>query len=404
MTVEVRPLGVKCNLSCTYCYQDPQRAAGNITRHYDLDRMKAGLLAEGRRFSVFGGEPLMLPIDDLTDLLSWGYERFGGSGVQTNGTLLTDEHITLFRRYNVHVGVSIDGPDELNDVRRLGSLTRTRQATERTFSAIHRLCEAGVPPSLIITLHRGNASPDRLPRLIDWVRGLETLGVRHARLHLLETESATIKADLGLSAEENIAALRAFRALEAELTGLRFDLFTDMRDLLQGRDDRTTCVWNGCDPLTTQAVRGVEGNGQRTNCGRTNKEGIDFQKADQPGFERYLALYHTPYEAGGCNGCRFFLMCKGQCPGTAIDQDWRNRTDHCEVWMTLYADLERELTDQGTAVVSRSRERREIEGAMLAAWSNGRQVTMTTLLSRRQTARPWRERMNDLRARVADRT
>jgi uncharacterized protein len=339
MTVEVRPLGVRCNLSCTYCYQDPQRSAGNIARHYDMERMKAALTAEGRQFSLFGGEPLMLPMDDLTELLAWGHKKFGGSGIQTNATLLTDEHIALFAKYNVHVGISIDGPGELNDARRRGSRERTRLATLATEEAISRLCAAGRPPSLIITLHRGNADTGRLPRLLDWVRTLSAMGIRHIRLHLLEVENSDVARALGLSEAENIAALRGFRALEAAQKSFRFDLFTDMRNLLQGRDDRTTCVWNGCDPLTTQAVRGVEGNGQRTNCGRTNKSGIDFRKADQPGFERYLALYHTPVEAGGCQGCRFFLMCKGQCPGTAIDQDWRNRTEHCGVWMTIYTDL-----------------------------------------------------------------
>jgi uncharacterized protein len=28
MSVELRPLGVKCNIRCSYCYQDPQREAG----------------------------------------------------------------------------------------------------------------------------------------------------------------------------------------------------------------------------------------------------------------------------------------------------------------------------------------------------------------------------------------
>ena len=67
--------------------------------------------------------------------------------------------------------------------------------------------------------------------------------------------------------------------------------------MLLGQDQSTTCVWNACDPYTTRAVQGIEGHGQRSNCGRTNKDGIDFVKADREGFERYLALYPRP-------GCR----------------------------------------------------------------------------------------------------
>ncbi len=28
MSVELRPLGVQCNIQCQYCYQNPQRDAG----------------------------------------------------------------------------------------------------------------------------------------------------------------------------------------------------------------------------------------------------------------------------------------------------------------------------------------------------------------------------------------
>jgi uncharacterized protein len=33
--------------------------------------------------------------------------------MQTNGTLITEEHIRMFRQYGVQVGISLDGPGEL---------------------------------------------------------------------------------------------------------------------------------------------------------------------------------------------------------------------------------------------------------------------------------------------------
>ena len=170
---------------------------------------------------------------------------------------------------------------------------------------------------------------------------------------------------------ENIEALLSFAKLEGELQRLKLDIFRDMEGMLLAGDDEATCIWKGCDPYTTSAVRGVEGQGQRSNCGRTNKEGIDFVKADTPGFERYLALYQTPQEYGGCQGCRFFLMCKGQCPGTAIDGDWRNRTQHCEVWMRLFEHIERQLVGRGKTPLSLDRNLRYLEQSMIAAWQSG---------------------------------
>lgn len=382
MSVELRPLGVKCNIQCQYCYQNPQRDAGNVVHKFDLERMKAAVIEEGGPFTLFGGEPLLVPLDVLENLWSWGLEKWGQNGIQTNGTLINDDHIRLFKQYKVHVGLSVDGPGELNDVRWVGNLTRTRDATKKSNAAIERLCNEEIPFSLIVTLHRGNATADKLPAIHDWFRYLDAIGLTSARLHVLEVEDRAIEQKYGLTTEENLAAFQRFRELEKELTGLRFDVFKDLRNLLIGNDSYSTCIWHACDPYTTRAVRGVEGSGQRSNCGRTNKDGIDFVKADRAGFERYLALYHTPQEYGGCKDCRFFLMCKGQCPGTSDSGDWRNRSEHCNLWKGLFRLIEDDLLNERLTPISARPDRSEIECVMLAAWVAGQNLDLSTALQR----------------------
>lgn len=380
MTVELRPLGVNCNLACQYCYQNPQRDAGNLAGSYDLEAMKAAVRREGGPFILFGGEPLLLPEEDLERLWAWGLEEFKQNSVQTNGVLIGENHLRLFRQYGVHVGISVDGPGELNDARWFGSLDKTREATAKTEAAIERLAREGMPPSLIVTLHRANASAEHLPRLYDWFRHLDRLGVTSARLHMLEVDSPAVGRKYALSAKENVEALLGFARLEPELARLRFDVFADMENLLLADDEQATCVWAACDPYTTAAVHGVEGRGETSNCGRTNKEGIDFGKAETPGYERYLALYFTPQEHGGCQGCRFFLACKGQCPGTAIGGDWRNRTEHCEVWKEIFRHVENRLLDRGLFPVSVQPNRTHLERALLEAWASGSNPRMRDIV------------------------
>lgn len=379
--VELRPLGVRCNIQCQYCYQNPQRDAGNYTDDYDIDRMKDAITSEGGPFALFGGEPLLVPIEDLEKLWAWGFARFGYNAIQTNGTLITEEHVRMFKRYNVTVGISLDGPGELNDARWHGTIEKTRESTAKAEHAIRRLCQEGPPPSLIVTLHRVNASPERLSRLYAWMSELEEMGVRSVRLHLLESDSQIVHAKYALSTQENIAVLLGLLELQKSLRMLTFDLFSEMRLMLQGDDHNTCCVWNACDPYTTAAVRGVEGHGQRSNCGRTNKDGVDFGKAHTPGFERYIALYQTPQEAEGCSGCRFFIMCKGQCPGTAIDGDWRNRTEHCEVWKAVYTKLEADLLSDGQRPLSLSPQREHIERALIDGWARGHNGVLSQVTS-----------------------
>ena len=390
MGVEVRPLGVRCNIQCLYCYQQPERETGNAAREYDLERIREAIEAEGQEFTLFGGDPLLVPERDLEELWALGLERFGRNGVQTNGSLINERHLELFRRYNVHVGISIDGPGELNDARWAGTLAKTREATRRTEESIARLCREESPPSLIVTLHRLNASVERRPALREWIRRLDSMGVRDARLHLLEVDHPDVARTLALDPEENLAAMLDLLALEPELVGLRFDGFREMRRLLLADDEKITCTWRACDPLTTRAVRGIEGNGQRSNCGRTNKDGIDFVKASSEGFERYLALYETPQEAGGCRDCRFFLACKGQCPGTAIDGDWRNRTVHCSVWMGLLERIESEIEREGGMPLSKDPIRPAVERVMIEAWAVGRNLPLRRALdeARRRGERP----------------
>jgi len=280
----------------------------------------------------------------------------------------------MFHEYNVNIGISIDGPAELNDARWNGSLERTRETTARVEATIEKLCRIGIPPGLIVTLTRCNASADRLPILAKWMERLDQLGIRSVRLHVLEVEDEAVRTKYGLSISENVTALLTVEKLQ--LAHLRFDLFKDMHNMLMGWDEQTTCVWTGCDPYTTRAVRGIEGDGSRTNCTRTNKDGVDFLKSADEGYERYLALYATPQRAGGCAGCRFFLMCKGQCPGTAIDGDWRNRSEQCEIWKAVYTVLERRILEAGGSPLSVSATLPALEAHFVNSWRRGETTSM----------------------------
>lgn len=371
MGIELRPLGIQCNISCRYCYQHPQRSIEKKEKEYSIEKMKEALLKQGEKFTLFGGEPLLMPMEDLEEMLHWGYEQFKGTTIQTNGTLISDAHLELFKKYNVDLGISIDGPDELNDVRWYKSLDATRQMTKKLEETIEKLCSIGIVPGLIVTLHKGNAVGDSLTKMVDWVRALDDLGIQSIRLHLLEVDAETVRDSFAMSIEENITALLEFINVEKKLKHIRFDITGEIRSLLLGKDQQVSCVWRACDPFNTPSVRGIEGFGQESKCGRVNKDGIDYMRPDTVSYERYLHLYNTPYDMGGCQGCRFFLMCKGNCPGTALDGDWRNRSEHCGVWRYLFSHVEQELILGGETPLSVHPVRETLERNMVKSWKKG---------------------------------
>lgn len=350
MSIELSPAGIACNIGCTYCYENPMRDARNINVPWDWEKVKAALDKEGY-FSLHGGEPLLTPFDRLEQILEYGFKRHGYTGVQTNGTMITPHHIALFKKYKTQVGISCDGPGRCSDARSAGNEKETRAATEKTLAAIEACLVEGLHPSLIVTLWKGNCDEEAFHLLSEWFRHLDSLGLTHVNLHYLEVDSSEAS-KLRVNKKTLIARMKSLMTLERQLKGLKFENFAEYVTLLRRDDKHTYCIWHACDVLTTPAVQGIDGQGQKTNCGRANKDGVNWLKADEGGIERQRALYNTPYKYGGCKGCRFFLMCKGECPGTGLNADFRNRTEHCEVITAIFEHYEGLILELGEVPAS----------------------------------------------------
>ena len=396
MSIEVRPVGVTCQLRCTYCYEEPMRTAAPV-HVYNREAVLASINKLGRDeyFSLFGGEPLILNLTDLEELLSIAHTRWGRSGIQTNGTLITDTHIELFRKYRTHVGISLDGPVHLNRSRWIHDEATTDKHSERTHWAIRRLCEEAkttgyLLPSLIVTLHAGNASADVFPDLVQWFKELDAMGIQSVNIHIMELDA---KADtLYLPQDELADRLIDLWNLQDNLKQLRFTKFQEVLKLLQG-DDKVVCTWHACDPLNTAAVRGIENDGSPSHCSRTNKDGKNWLPAEGSGqnssfighqgstfHERQLALYVTPQEVGGCQGCEYWLTCKGQCPGEGENRDWRMRSHYCLTYKKLFAEAAKRLRAVGIQPLSDWEYRKDLETQMYNLWAQGYSPELSTLV------------------------
>lgn len=383
MSIELLPLGQKCNLSCkNYCYETPMRDAGNEGgKEYDLDAITRAAEQVGvgkpdgngniTGWTGFGGEFLLTPLTDVEKLFAWSAKLGAPIGLQTNGTLVTDRHIELFKQYRVSVGVSMDGPEELNDERtsKADTLEATRKMTTLSQRNIERLLAEGISTSLIIVTHNTNAgTDDKLDRLIAWILRLRDLGLRHVNLHLLEPHGPD---SLNMSQERQT---EVFRRLRKELTGLQVSPFSDMTNKLL-QSGQSHCTFNFCSQQSTPAVTAINGQGEAARCGRMNNDGVSYERSSQHGYERYVALYHTPQKYNGCSGCRFFVACGGHCPGEGESGDWRNRTVHCQTLMAIFEDIEAELAAEGKQPISVSAQRPALEAQLLGQWT-GQQASV----------------------------
>ena len=126
----------RCNLSCAYCYvythvdqtwrDRPQTMARPV-----IDRTAQRIAEHARAWrlprvevTLHGGEPLLAGLDTLRYAISSLKAAVAPATtvdvtVQTNGILLTDAMLQLFREQNVRVGVSLDGDSRANDRHRI---------------------------------------------------------------------------------------------------------------------------------------------------------------------------------------------------------------------------------------------------------------------------------------------
>ena len=133
----------RCNIDCSYCYvyQGPDttwRLQPKRMRRDVVEAVRERLIEQSGRqetgFAVVlhGGEPLLLEFDELAALLRGlrahlSPDRYPIS-IQTNGMLLCENLLDLFAETRTSVSVSIDGPQEANDLARLDHRGRSTYA------------------------------------------------------------------------------------------------------------------------------------------------------------------------------------------------------------------------------------------------------------------------------------
>lgn len=406
MSIEILPVGVTCNLRCEYCYEEAGRKKTPTAKYHRKEVLDAARQSKGF-WQLFGGEPLLLNLKDLEELLKLGHAQWGFTGLQTNGSLITPAHIELFRKYNTQVGISLDGPDDLNDSRWAGTLEATRKATARTHKGIDLVCElqrqADVTggyhshgPTLIVTLHSGNCNEKDFPRFKQWIRELDAKGVKFINFHWLEMDYKAHK--WYLDDKRLMQCMKELHQLSTELAQMTFLNFNEAKELLRGDTSRAMCVYASCDGWSTAAVQGINNDGSPGNCTRAIKDGIDWLPGEGFGYAapwqigdpfpstrahvRQLSLYNTPQEHGGCKGCQYFVVCTGYCPGTGLEfedgreGDWRLRSTHCDVLKEQFADMERKLRGVGETPITQQPYLKKIEEAMIAVWSRGGYIAL----------------------------
>jgi uncharacterized protein len=112
-----------CNINCDYCYlparSNPKKMSAEVIDHSIDLVLKSGLVQDTLCIVWHAGEPLAVPIGFYEE----AFARIKAKtphihvthSIQTNGTIIDQRWCELFKKHNVSIGVSIDGPAFLHD-------------------------------------------------------------------------------------------------------------------------------------------------------------------------------------------------------------------------------------------------------------------------------------------------
>jgi uncharacterized protein len=150
-----------CNIYCKYCYLQTRNDTSKMslrTVRATFEKVFESPFA-GDQITVIwhAGEPLVMPVSyyeaafQLIEELRPAHVQIRHS-FQTNGTLVTKEWCDLIRRWDVGVGVSIDGPQHMHDANRV---TRDGKGTfDRAIRGARLLKQEGIPFHVISVLSK----------------------------------------------------------------------------------------------------------------------------------------------------------------------------------------------------------------------------------------------------------
>jgi uncharacterized protein len=187
-----------CNLDCKYCYLPSRNSKERISTKLLRQVFQRAFEFSGcsDRFTIVwhAGEPMVLPVSFYQDAFGVLAECNQddvevGHAFQTNGTLISEEWCSFILANKVRIGVSLDGPEFLNDRNRK---SRTEKGTfRRVMAGIQRL-QAHAIPFHVITVLTGE-SLDFPDELFDFY--LES-GIRQVAFNVEEIEGLHLKSSL----------------------------------------------------------------------------------------------------------------------------------------------------------------------------------------------------------------
>ncbi len=354
----------KCNLHCTYCYEPEAAKYGPapVQMEWETARTSVDFLFEkagGNRevnLIFFGGEAL-LNFKLMQQIVAYAEEKGQVAGkkvdfsLTTNGTLLTDEIIDFFQAHRFGITISIDGPQDLHDKRRifLNTKGKARGSYAQLLPRVQRLLERYTARPVVarVTLTKGTVE---IARVYEHLAALGFFEVGFAPVTAKNGDEYGLEpADLRsvLDGFKELGEQYVERALRNQYTGFS-NLSTMLTDLHTGTNKLFPCG-------AGLGLLDVDGNGDVYLCHRfpgseehkygNVKDGLQYDRLNE--FLNGAHIGNKPV----CQTCWIRGLCGGGCYHEAYTQFGDGALPNLH-----YCDFLREWTEYGISVYMKLQE------------------------------------------------
>ena len=189
-----------CNLACKYCYiennvcnNQKEHSMSKQTARLAIDRFVEHLTSTGLKEAeiiLYGGEPLtnwdcVKEVTEYTKEVTKDKDLNIVISMVTNGTLIDEEKAEFIVKNGLRVGISIDGPKEINDSNRIYRGTN-RSVYDRVINTVDLLNAKGVDFGFSITL--SNQFIKNKEDVIEWLKSMQVNGIAYNLYHFSEND------------------------------------------------------------------------------------------------------------------------------------------------------------------------------------------------------------------------
>jgi len=325
----------QCNLQCTYCgHKVGEKYREEMSTSFFIDVLRQASSMGADYVNITGGE--IFCRKDCFELIEGAIEMGYSVGIESNGTLISEENIKQLSKYGdkIRVSISLDGmTSEVHDA------TRGSGNFDRTISTIRLLSEYKVSARVITVLNKSNL--EQIPELVRYI--VEDLGLGFRLLpNIMEYGKGVYACNtLGVSYHEARKLLDEFyfdflRAKNSEKLSIELNIALVPIDI----EFHNNCRWGtamiGVNPYGQASFCHVSGSDNNFILGDLKQDSLKEIWENNGLLKKFRDMSSDDLK-GICGNCVARDLCKGGCRVHAIAkyEDFFAPDPQCQVVYNL---------------------------------------------------------------------